>query len=61
MCLIKMRKIAGIPLYTPVLLYKSGVRGSIHTDMFSGFYRFSGLLDESSNRGPVTITITNKI
>ena len=31
----KIRKI-GIPLHTPVLLYKSGVQGGIHcTDMFS--------------------------
>ena len=31
----KIRKI-GIPLQTPVLLYKSGVQGGIHyTDMFS--------------------------
>ena len=31
----KIRKI-GIPLHTPVLLYKSGVQGSIHvTDMLS--------------------------
>ena len=31
----KIRKI-GIPLHTPVLLYKSGVRGGIHyMDMFS--------------------------
>ena len=31
----KIRKI-GIPLDTPVLLYKSGVQGGIHyTDMFS--------------------------
>ena len=31
----KIRKI-GIPLQTPVLLYKSGVEGGIHcTDMFS--------------------------
>ena len=31
----KIRKIC-IPLYTPVLLYKSGVQGGIHyTDMFS--------------------------
>ena len=31
----KIRKI-GIPLHTPVLLYKSGVLGGIHfTDMFS--------------------------
>ena len=33
--LSKIRKI-GIPLHTPVLLYKSGVQGGIHfTDMFS--------------------------
>ena len=32
---VKIRKI-GIPLHTPVLLYKSGVQGGIHyTDMFS--------------------------
>ena len=32
---IKIRKI-GIPLHTPVLLYKTGVQGGIHfTDMFS--------------------------
>ena len=31
----KIRKI-GIPLHTPVLLYKSGFQGGIHcTDMFS--------------------------
>ena len=31
----KIRKI-GIPLHTPVLLYKSGVQGGIHyMDMFS--------------------------
>ena len=31
----KIRKI-GIPLQTPVLLYKSGIQGGIHcTDMFS--------------------------
>ena len=31
----KIRKI-GLPMQTPVLLYKSGVQGSIHyTDMFS--------------------------
>ena len=31
----KIRKI-GIPLHTPILLYKSGVQGGIHfTDMFS--------------------------
>ena len=31
----KIRKI-GVPLHTPVLLYKSGVQGGIHfTDMFS--------------------------
>ena len=31
----KLRKI-GIPLHTPVLLYKSGVQGGIYyTDMFS--------------------------
>ena len=31
----KIRKI-GVPLHTPVLLYKSGVHGGIHyTDMFS--------------------------
>ena len=31
----KIRKI-GLPLHTPVLLYKSGVHGDIHyTDMFS--------------------------
>ena len=31
----KIRKI-GIPLHTPVLLYKSGVKGGIHcADMFS--------------------------
>ena len=31
----RIRKI-GIPLHTPVFLYKSGVHGSIlHTDMFS--------------------------
>ena len=31
----KIRK-TGIPLHTPVLLYKSGVQGGIHfTDMFS--------------------------
>ena len=34
-CGAKIRKI-GIPLHTPVLLYKSGVQGGIHyTDMFS--------------------------
>ena len=32
---VKIRKI-GIPLRTPVLLYKSGVQGGIHyTDMFA--------------------------
>ena len=32
---VKIRKI-GIPLHTPVLLYKSGVQGGIHfTGMFS--------------------------
>ena len=32
----KIRKKIGIPLHTPVLLYKSGVQGGTHvTDMFS--------------------------